>query len=420
MKIVTIVLLCLFAWSNAITWEFGNYTLPEPRYGAEAISIDNSLMYIFRGGYDGISGEADTVLFLDTNVADPQWEILPVTVPYAFDIDYITNTNNLIWFFNGYDSLWHIFDINTGTFSSISASGIPYYTIQPGITSNGNDALYVIGGRDFITNDVASYIQQYNITSDEWTVLTTTAPYTGYRLNSMYYPPFNYIYIFGGVDPAAADFRTMYYFDLNTNTWSSLIGTFPFWGWSTSSVFIEELDMIYIICRYDQTAVVSFNPITETIATESFRLNGQCSGPTQVGILEGRIHLFGGWQSGGGIGNYLDTNCRTEQLFQTMHMCNVKQINWNEIAENYTNAPDITISLNIDQSELLFDILVEVDYVGSSIADIFNTDGYGTTYVLDFEPFISTSSSINNPGLCSNRQKTSFNNITFTKWWEYS
>ena len=46
--------------------------------------------------------------------------------------------------------------------------------------------------------------------------------------------------------------------------------------------------------------------------------------------------------------------------------------------------------------------------------------GYGITYVLDFKSFDAHSSSISNPGQCSNRMAASFENAPFNEYWTYS
>eukprot|EP01083_Nonionella_stella_P298909 1014410_1 len=102
----------------------------------------------------------------------------------------------------------------------------------------------------------------------------------------------------------------------------------------------------------------------------------------------------------------------------TNSLQDIKQINWETIGHDASSLPNMNISLSVSEQELTLSINAQLEYLGYSIAD--NSDGYGTTYTLDFKSSNAHSMSIANPGICSNRLSDSFDNTAFPLWWQYS
>ena len=78
--------------------------------------------------------------------------------------------------------------------------------------------------------------------------------------------------------------------------------------------------------------------------------------------------------------------------------------------------------MSINQSELLLQINVDLEYLGYSYADN-NIYGYGTTYILSFNSYSAQTIDIfSDNGLtkCDNRISSSFINKTFEDKWIYS
>eukprot|EP01084_Bolivina_argentea_P147399 257898_1 len=289
--------------TNGITWEFGDYPLPQRVSLAPAFSVDDNIAYLF-------DVRGDVIFKLDTTVINPSWQTLPVMLPFDAAIDsghQAVKIGSLIYFYHYFERIFYIFDCTTDAFlnnSHITLS--PYYKSGNLAIVTDNKYIYTIGGQGVA---FSKYVEQYDIANNAWNLLSTNAPFDKwFWLNTIYYSPQNRIYVFGGFGNTAP-FTDIYYFDLNTKTWSNSIGTINIVSYDvvfSPTVYIPEIDTIYIISG-QANEVNIYDPVSNIITTEtSDTPQTVCGDVTWASAitLNNRLQIFGG------------TNCRTiEELY---------------------------------------------------------------------------------------------------------
>ena len=103
--------------------------------------------------------------------------------------------------------------------------------------------------------------------------------------------------------------------------------------------------------------------------------------------------------------------------------CPGKSINWHQLVNSGNNTaqiPSHSLTTTFEEEKLQLEFQIPVEYLGNS------TDGnvdhryvLGTTYVIDFESFETTTRSIDQPGSCQNRDATPFAG-SFNSFWRYA
>ena len=102
----------------------------------------------------------------------------------------------------------------------------------------------------------------------------------------------------------------------------------------------------------------------------------------------------------------------------------VTHIDWDKLQSEYNSSQlpyhNLTIAFDTSNGDFTFDL--DLEYLGSSNDPNSNNYNLGTTYIVDFSPFgTSTSDFSAQIGSCQNRDSTDFNSITnYTDMWSYS
>lgn len=89
----------------------------------------------------------------------------------------------------------------------------------------------------------------------------------------------------------------------------------------------------------------------------------------------------------------------------TLFQCDGLHPNWNDL-ETGQQSINPQISVTMDEQTLKFHLSVQLPYMTSATVD--GQDGYGTSYVIDFNPFSGHSDSIYKPNNCENRIASSY------------
>ena len=299
-----------------LQWEYGDYPLPTANRDDIAImgiSYGNSIMYMFGwGSWD------PELLKLDTNDASnrTQWQYLPESSPYIGNSHRVTKIRSSIYIW-GYGH-FYIYDTITDSWLSNSS----WLDISPGnqvIAGDNNRYIYMFGGLPY--NTYGQFVRRYDTITDTFITLLTTSPHSWFNANPCYYEKYNYIYIFGA--SGGSRITGVYYYDITNNEWSQQINSVPsqFAGDSNLPIYIPPLDLIYLFDGGKSGLIgdhsASYDPNSNTFRIETDR-PFNCSGTTAVGLIQNRIQLFGGRSYIGQAYGPYDTNCRTQELFDSM------------------------------------------------------------------------------------------------------
>lgn len=93
-------------------------------------------------------------------------------------------------------------------------------------------------------------------------------------------------------------------------------------------------------------------------------------------------------------------------------------IDWDDLMEDASNAPNYNISIDVDDDTMVLDVEVDVDYVGWAYADD-ETEGYGMMYVIDFEDLDASAMDIDETGTCANIDSSTTDAANWEDKWSY-
>eukprot|EP01084_Bolivina_argentea_P156087 272006_1 len=385
---------------NGTTWESGDYPFPTNVVLGAGFSVNDNIAYILDVRGDSGDSRDPAMYKLDTTVENPSWETLSVTIPFDSTIerDQSCQIGEKFYFFHYDQQKIFIFDTTTDTFLRTTNLALSEHSPDSDFSfvSDGNNFLYILGGQ---SETYSSYIQQYDIQLNKWSILSRNAPYDRwFWLNVAIYPPLNRIYVFGGYQNIDAngivgngeDFYDIYYFDIDSFTWSDAIGTIPMTRFEPI-VYIPEMDKIYIFVGHDE-GVSIYDPTTNVynMSTNSPDLVCDASAWSTAFGLNYRLQEFGGTSNG--------VNCRTEEIYfpQGCGDAEADSFDWDTLINDGVNIPYISEKFSIAEDTLSLNIKVELEYEGAATAE---GDGpFGVTYVLDFEDIDAHEDDIFNPG----------------------
>jgi len=109
-------------------------------------------------------------------------------------------------------------------------------------------------------------------------------------------------------------------------------------------------------------------------------------------------------------------------------MCVGKSIDWHQLqnedevgaAAHDAQVPNHSLTTTFDEEKMSLTFEIPVEYLGNSSDGNFdNRAVLGTTYVMDFESFETSTRGIDSPGSCQNRVAAPFLNGGFNEWWGY-
>eukprot|EP01084_Bolivina_argentea_P307735 531947_1 len=216
--------------AESLNWD--NYVgLPTNIGAAASISImdvdnDKSQIYLFGGLTTGSIYTSDIYKWNSNEMYS--WIHISVDTPYAFACWTRCSVifNNIVYILGASGSpspstgTILTFDINTETFVNNNYS-MPYPTNSGCVTSNEIDTIYYFSG-----TDVSSYIQIWNVTSNQWLSYPDIAElpndwiYTNIKYSGCQYDD-GYIFIFGGSSWNNNYFQNkIFRYDIMNNKWS--------------------------------------------------------------------------------------------------------------------------------------------------------------------------------------------------------
>ena len=174
-----------------------------------------------------------------------------------------------------------------------------------GAAASDGTYVYVFGGYHFpaAPGSTLNTVYRYNIATDTWTTLSTSAPMPQAALmaSAVYYPPTNKIYVFGGStrtpDPVVVYDVTRIY-DIATNTWT-MGPTMPATRQQMASGYNTANGKIYLNGGFETSTIDSvqattweFDPVANTFTVKAPSPAMQ-AGPTS-GVINGKLYVAGG------------------------------------------------------------------------------------------------------------------------------
>jgi hypothetical protein len=192
--------------------------MPTARWGPIAIEF-NGLIYVF-GGTASVN-----------QVYDPTSDTWSTknNLPSGFDQGLMgVRYGNTIQLF--YKNLHYEYDPATDTYTSKAnvPAALTWGTCAY-VNVGGEDRIYIIGGYDYGTGGGTNTVYYYRPAYNDWTTVSTTAPYAAYgttRDNPVIGGKIYYGY--GNSQTSSFFYASMYAYDPATNTWTMLqSGTYP-------------------------------------------------------------------------------------------------------------------------------------------------------------------------------------------------
>lgn len=99
-----------------------------------------------------------------------------------------------------------------------------------------------------------------------------------------------------------------------------------------------------------------------------------------------------------------------------------RELDWDIMQADGTGVPSYNLSITWNPASLSIDVVIDLEYVGTSSSPQSSNTGLGSTYVIDFYSFGTDGSiyQIDNPGSCQNRNSTDFVGQDFDQIWNIS